>query len=164
MSNKLPSFASPVTWDSQTNYEALTIVVNDGHAYTSKQDVPSGTSLSNTDYWYPTGNVYKLLGDVDTKVNNLKVLRETADLSVTLYTDTSYTDVTYNFTGTYQSAPFVTVDVFTGTGTQANVPNAVITSVTATSVTVRVWKQYGVANTSSHTPMATPSLRLGVFA
>lgn len=161
--NKLPSFANPVNWDAQTSYTPLTIVINDGHAYTSKQDVPAGTPLTNTSYWFPTGNIYKLLGDVDTKVNGLKVLRETAELQVTLYTDTSYTDVTYNFNETYTSIPYVNINVFTATGTQANVPVACVTNVTNTSVTIRVWKQYGIQNTSQHDPMATPILQLGVY-
>lgn len=64
MANMLPRFANPVTWDIQSSYDALTIVINDGHAYTSKQAVPSGTQLSNTNYWYPTGNAYKLISDL----------------------------------------------------------------------------------------------------
>ena len=71
--------------------------------------------------------------------------------------------MTYNFTNTYSEIPYVTVEVFTATGTQANVPVSVITNLTTTSVTVRLWKQYGVQNTSGHNPMASPTILLGVY-
>lgn len=68
MSNKLPSFASPVTWDIQNSYEALSIVLYDGHAYTSKQDVPVGTLLTDTNYWYPTGNIFDVIKNIKDKL------------------------------------------------------------------------------------------------
>ena len=64
MSNVYPTFATPVTWNSETSYNALSIVLYNGHAYTSKQNVPAGTPLSNTNYWFPTGNLYKLISDL----------------------------------------------------------------------------------------------------
>lgn len=65
MANKLPSFANPVVWDNHTAYDSLSIVIYDGHAYTSVQDVPAGTLLTNTSYWKPTGNVYILIEDLE---------------------------------------------------------------------------------------------------
>ena len=38
-------------WDSSFTYEKLTVVTNVGSSYISKQDVPAGTALSNTNYW-----------------------------------------------------------------------------------------------------------------
>ena len=38
-------------WDSSFTYEKLTVVTNAGSSYRSKQDVPAGTVLSNTNYW-----------------------------------------------------------------------------------------------------------------
>ncbi len=52
----VPVFANPVEWDNLRAYEALTIVTYNGTAYTSRQPVPIGTPLSNTDYWVVTGN------------------------------------------------------------------------------------------------------------
>lgn len=52
----VPVFANPVEWDNLREYEPLTIVTYNGTAYTSKQTVPVGTALSNTDYWVVTGN------------------------------------------------------------------------------------------------------------
>ena len=52
----VPVFANPVEWDNLREYEPLTIVTYNGTAYTSRQTVPVGTALSNTDYWVVTGN------------------------------------------------------------------------------------------------------------
>ena len=52
----VPTFANPVEWDDLREYEALTIVTYKGTSYTSKQTVPVGTPLNNTDYWVVTGN------------------------------------------------------------------------------------------------------------
>lgn len=42
--------------DPQIAYEALSIVTYNGNSYTSKQNVPPGTEITNTDYWVVTGN------------------------------------------------------------------------------------------------------------
>lgn len=42
--------------DPQIAYEALSIVTYNGNSYTSKQNVPPGTAITNTDYWVVTGN------------------------------------------------------------------------------------------------------------
>lgn len=46
-------YADPIQWDITTQYETNTIVVDPitGSAYISVQPVPTGISLSNTDYW-----------------------------------------------------------------------------------------------------------------
>ena len=48
-------YANPIQWNITTQYEANTVVIdaNDGTAYLSVQPVPSGISLTNTDYWIP---------------------------------------------------------------------------------------------------------------
>ena len=45
-------------WDSsmQTVYEPLNIVMYNNSTYTSKQEVPTGINITNTDYWVLTGN------------------------------------------------------------------------------------------------------------
>ena len=52
----VPKFADPAEWDSSNKYESLTIVLNEGNSYTSRQDVPEGVSLDNNAYWLCTGN------------------------------------------------------------------------------------------------------------
>ena len=51
------TFADPITWDITEQYTALTCVIDrDGTAYLSKQPVPAGIAISNTDYWLPIFN------------------------------------------------------------------------------------------------------------
>ena len=45
-------FADPLNWSIDRNYEPAIIVVDsDGNGYISRQAVPSGVPLSNTEYW-----------------------------------------------------------------------------------------------------------------
>ena len=45
-------FADPILWNITTQYEKSTIVLDpSGNAYLSKDAVPSGIQLNNTDYW-----------------------------------------------------------------------------------------------------------------
>ena len=55
-SRYVPIFADPAEWNSARTYEPLTIVLNKGNSYTSRQFVPVGVTLTNTDYWLETGN------------------------------------------------------------------------------------------------------------
>lgn len=50
----VPLFAGD--WDNEQVYEPLTIVQYQGASYTSKQSVPRGVAITNTEYWAVTGN------------------------------------------------------------------------------------------------------------
>ena len=52
----VPLFADPLQWSNSNTYEPLTIVTNQGNSYTSRQYVPTGIDIANTDYWALTGN------------------------------------------------------------------------------------------------------------
>lgn len=52
----VPLFAEPAQWDKTKQYEPLTIVMNAGNSYTSRQFVPAGIDISNDAYWALTGN------------------------------------------------------------------------------------------------------------
>lgn len=52
----VPLFADPIEWDNTKTYEPLTIVYYQGNSYTSKQAVPTGIAITNTDFWALTGN------------------------------------------------------------------------------------------------------------
>lgn len=52
----VPIFADPIQWDNNKTYEPLTIVTNQGNSYTSRQFVPTGIDINNTEYWALTGN------------------------------------------------------------------------------------------------------------
>lgn len=57
LDNAVITFADPITWDITEQYTALTVVVDsDGTAYLSKQPVPAGVNISNTNYWLPIFN------------------------------------------------------------------------------------------------------------
>lgn len=56
--------------DSQIAYEALSIVTYNGDSYTSKQNVPPGTAITNTDYWVVTGNYNAQVEQYRTEVTN----------------------------------------------------------------------------------------------
>ena len=47
---------STTEWDNSAPYEPLTIVTYQGNSYTSRQEVPAGVAITNTDYWVSTGN------------------------------------------------------------------------------------------------------------
>lgn len=52
----VPLFAEPAEWNINSTYEPLTIVLNEGNSYTSKQYVPVGIQIDNEEYWALTGN------------------------------------------------------------------------------------------------------------
>lgn len=57
LENSVITFADPITWDITAQYTALTCVIDsDGTAYLSKQPVPAGVDISNTNYWLPIFN------------------------------------------------------------------------------------------------------------
>lgn len=47
---------SSIEWDNSAPYEPLTIVIHNGNSFTSKQFVPIGIDITNTEYWVNTGN------------------------------------------------------------------------------------------------------------
>lgn len=52
----VPLFAEPLDWSTENEYEPLTIVLHQGNSYTSRQFVPRGIDISNTEFWANTGN------------------------------------------------------------------------------------------------------------
>lgn len=52
----VPLFANPYEWADTREYEPLTVVYSNGNSYTSKQYVPTGTPLTDENYWAITGN------------------------------------------------------------------------------------------------------------
>lgn len=55
-SRYVPIFADPAEWSSTKTYEPLTIVLHQGNSFTSKQFVPIGVDITNTDFWAETGS------------------------------------------------------------------------------------------------------------
>lgn len=52
----VPLFADPLEWNANNEYEPLTIVLHQGNSFTSRQFVPRGIDISNTEFWANTGN------------------------------------------------------------------------------------------------------------
>ena len=52
----VPLFAEPAQWDKTMQYEPLTIVLDNGNSYTSRQFVPAGIEVTNDAFWALTGN------------------------------------------------------------------------------------------------------------
>lgn len=74
----VPLFSEPLEWNNQTTYEPLTIVIHQGNSYTSRQYVPIGIDIANTDFWALTGNYNaqveqyrKEVADLATDVENV---------------------------------------------------------------------------------------------
>ena len=69
---------STTEWDNSAPYEPLTIVTYQGNSYTSRQEVPAGVLLTDTDYWVSTGNfnaqVDAYRQDVITLQNNVNAV------------------------------------------------------------------------------------------
>ena len=66
-------FANPVTWNQSSTYQANTIVFNGRDAYTSLQNVPANTALTNTSYWKKTGVPSSSeIDGIESDVNGLK--------------------------------------------------------------------------------------------
>ena len=73
--------ADPIIWQEDRSYEYLTLVtsIDFGQAYISKRDVPSGTPLTDTNYWIPSASynaqlaeVQKTIKSVQTDMTNLE--------------------------------------------------------------------------------------------
>lgn len=75
---------SSIEWDNTKPYEPLTIVLYLGNSYTSRQYVPIGADILDTDFWANTGNynaqVEQYRSDVRRLSNEWTVYRESLEL------------------------------------------------------------------------------------
>lgn len=81
LENAVISFADPIEWNITEQYTALTMVIDsDGTAYLSRQPVPAGVDISNTDYWMPIfnydDNINKLRSQIAYNAENLNTITE----------------------------------------------------------------------------------------
>lgn len=79
----VPLFAEPAQWDKTKKYEPLTIVLDHGNSYTSRQFVPAGIELTNDSFWALTGNynaqVEQYRQEVRTYDDRITTAQTTAD-------------------------------------------------------------------------------------
>lgn len=73
--------ADPIEWSAETSYEYLTLVssADFGQGYVAKKDVPSGTPLTNTDYWIPVASFNAQLASIQTQLADEIERSTTAD-------------------------------------------------------------------------------------
>ena len=57
-------------WSNVYAYEPLTIVKNGNDYYTSKQSVPVGVAITNTDYWVKTGDYNGAISALDSRITS----------------------------------------------------------------------------------------------
>ena len=59
-------YADPIGWDITKQYEANTVVIDQstGIAYISSRPVPSGITISNTDYWSVIFDLQQIIGGI----------------------------------------------------------------------------------------------------
>lgn len=95
----VPLFADPAEWDNTKTYEPLTIVLHEGNSYTSRQYVPTGVDITNTDYWALTGNYNaqveayrKEAQNAHTLAQNALTLAQTKADAATTYSKTETDD------------------------------------------------------------------------
>lgn len=63
-------FADPIEWNSNTIYDAFTIVLApDGDSYISKQPTVPGVSYINTDYWIKISDFNAQIHEIQTELN-----------------------------------------------------------------------------------------------
>lgn len=84
--NESISFADPITWNISSQYAKATVVIdNAGNAYLSKQAVPAGIQLNNSEYWQEIFNftTYTRTANRNLTFNvETNTTRATADYSV----------------------------------------------------------------------------------
>ena len=79
-SRYVPIFADPQEWNNTRTYEALTIVSHEGNSYTSKQYVPTGKDISDSDFWVQTGNYNAQVENYRLETQNaVKQINESVD-------------------------------------------------------------------------------------
>lgn len=87
----VPLFAEPAQWDINKQYEPLTIVLDHGNSYTSRQFVPTGIELTNDAFWALTGNynaqVEQYRQEVTSYDGRIKTAQTTADGAATKATE-----------------------------------------------------------------------------
>lgn len=76
-------FHDPIEWASTESYEAIEAVQHEAFTYISKQPVPAGVQIDNTDFWLlwadPNAQMEQLRQLVEQYVGDVETLSETVD-------------------------------------------------------------------------------------
>lgn len=67
------TFADPITWNITSQYAAHTVVMDsEGNGYLSRQPVPAGIPVSDTDYWQQIFDVSQITDDIAEEFQDLR--------------------------------------------------------------------------------------------
>ena len=80
LNSNIIKYADPIQWDITSQYQQYTIVMDNNVAYLSKQPVPTGIAISDTDYWLP-------IFDMTPIITNISNIRD----QISAHYETSYT-------------------------------------------------------------------------
>ena len=79
----VPKFADPIEWSAENSYEAIESVQHNGFTYLSKQPVPAGVQIDNTEFWLewadPNAQMEQLRQEVDGYVDTVEELSGTVN-------------------------------------------------------------------------------------
>lgn len=89
-------------WSNVYSYEPLTIVKNGNDYYTSKQSVPVGIAITNTDYWVKTGDYNGAIANLDARLTSAEN-SITSQASAITTLDTRLTSAESNIVTNYRT-------------------------------------------------------------
>ena len=138
--------ADPIIWDAETSYEYLTLVASTdfGQAYISKKDVPSGTPLTNTEYWIPAASYNAQLAAIQTQLASMSdEISDASDNVTSLADKLKYADytgrkITVFSDSTFQSNSTTGVAAILGEVSGATVTNLGVGGYSTTNVLSQV--------------------------
>lgn len=70
MNTQFITYADPLQWNITAQYPLHTLVINSANSYLSKQAVPAGIEITNTDYWQIVGNFQQGFEDLIKNIAN----------------------------------------------------------------------------------------------
>lgn len=92
-------YADPIQWDITSQYTQNSVVVDsEGTAYISKQPVPVGIGIDNTNYWLPIFNYDGIIDTVRSQIAYNNTTHETFDTDLSSDSLVFYNGLLYRTT------------------------------------------------------------------
>lgn len=92
-----------IQWNNSAPYEPLTIVLYQGNSYTSRQYVPTGVEITNTDYWALTGNFNGQIASLEQDIINFERQVNTDISDFELQVNNNFSELSQNFQEQFDS-------------------------------------------------------------
>lgn len=145
----VPIFSDPLQWDPTSVYEPLTVVTDEGASYVSRQYVPEGIQLDNTDYWVLwadfNAQLQHYIDEVQTFDGRIDALEDAlpiADFSSISTVDDRLDTIEGKF-------PIVSADITDGTIATADIADSAVTTAKIADSNVTSAKIAGSAVTTA---------------